>query len=318
MNSHPVKGLHHVTAIASDPQANFHFYTQTLGLRLVKKTVNFDDPTAYHLYFGDGTGSPGSLITFFYWADAARGTVGAGQATALSFSVAPDALNFWQERLNRLGVPVTRHHRFGEETLSLQDPDGIPVEIVAVAVDNRIGWATSEISAELALRGMHTTEFTVRDGASIEKLLTHTLDYTLVRREGDRARFEASPGGSGRYADIVVSPKGPRGIGGAGTIHHVAFRVPTDADELSILKRIEATGLRASPVMDRNYFHSVYFREANGILFEIATDTPGFAIDEPASSLGSHLKLPDRFEPYRTEIENALPPLGATTTSNST
>lgn len=308
MKNH-ITGLHHLTAIATDAQENIDFYAGLLGLRLVKKTVNFDDPSAYHLYYGDEAGSPGSIITFFYWPGARRGQVGAGQTTAITLSAPPSSLDYWHDRLARYDVGTERRTRFGEKVLAFSDPDGIPVEIVAVANDNRRGWTRAGIPAEHALRGMHTVELTVSDSQPTADLLTGLMGYTLVRHDGNRARFEAAPGGSGRYVDVIGGAKAPRGTPGAGTIHHIAFRVADDAAELDMQERLLAAGYHVSDVRDRDYFHSIYYRERGGILFEIATDVPGFAVDEPAESLGAALKLPKQFEPARAQIERVLPPL---------
>lgn len=308
--NHLITGLHHVTAIASDPQRNVDFYTGLLGLRLVKKTVNFDDPSAYHLYYGDGSGSPGSIVTFFYWPGlAARGRIGSGQMAALAFSAPPDALSFWTQRLAQQGVEAHRRVRFGEEIVAFHDPDGISIEIVGVASDARPGWTGGGISAAHALRGLHTAELRVRSTAGTLALLTGEMGYRLIGTEGDRTRLEAGPGGSGRYVDVVGDPSGDAGRGGAGTIHHVAWRVADDAAQRTMQERLGAAGLNVSPVRDRNYFHSIYYREPGGILFEVATDAPGFAVDEPEAELGRALKLPLQFEPHRARIEAALPPL---------
>lgn len=304
-----ITGIHHVTAIASDPQRNIDFYAGLLGLRLVKKTVNFDDPSAYHLYYGDESGTPGSIVTFFYWpGHDARGRVGSGQTTALVFSAPEGSLGYWQERLEKQGVSVERKHRFGEDVLAFVDPDQIPVEIVAVANDSRRGWTAAGVPAEHALRGLHTAELTVAFAAPTEALLSIEMGFRLVKREGDRARFEAGRGGSGRYADVIQSA-GPRGAGGSGTIHHIAWSVPNDEVELAKQAELQRSGYHVSPVMDRDYFHSIYYREKGGILFEIATENPGFAVDEAPESLGTGLKLPKQHEHLRARIEQILPPL---------
>ncbi|MES2705058.1 MAG: ring-cleaving dioxygenase [Verrucomicrobiota bacterium] len=308
----PITGIHHVTAIAGDPQRNIDFYAGLLGLRMVKKTVNFDDPSAYHLYYGDAAGSPGSIVTFFYWpGHDARGRVGPGQTTALVFSAPADSLGFWKDRLERNGVSVKNVTRFGEETLSFSDPDRIPVEIVAVADDARQGWPGAGIPAAQALRGLHTAELTVRQPAPTESLLSGVMGFRLVRREGNRARFEAGPGGSGRYADVIGQPDTPSGAGGAGTIHHIAWSVPDDESQLAKQEELHDAAYHVSPVMDRDYFHSIYYRERGGILFEIATENPGFAVDETPDALGTALKLPAMHEPARGRIERILPPIGA-------
>lgn len=311
MNS-PVSGIHHVTAIASDPQANIDFYAGLLGLRLVKKTVNFDDPSAYHLYYGDEHGAPGSIVTFFYWPGSGSiGRVGSGQMTRLSFSAPAASLNYWQERLQRHEIKVARESRFGETVLTFADPDGIPVDIVAVESDQRRGWQGADIPAEHALRGLHTAELTVRNAELTEQLLTRDMDFRLVRREGKRARFESGPGGSGTLADVIENPSPQIGRGGVGTIHHIAWRVPDDDAQLAMQTRLDQAGHGVSDVRDRSYFRSIYYREHGGILFELATDVPGFAVDEPVASLGTALKLPPQFEKSRPQLTLSLPPLHA-------
>lgn len=308
--SSSVSGLHHVTAIASDPQQNIDFYAGLLGLRWIKRTVNFDDPSAYHLYYGDGVGTPGSIVTFFYWPGMdARGQVGAGQMTAVSLSAPPESLAWWAARLERHGVAVTRCRRFEEDLLAFADPDGIPVEIVGAAGDVRLGWAGGGIPVEHAVRGLHTALLTVRSGIATEKLITGEMGFRLQRSEGNLTRYEAGTGGPGRYADLQVDAVGPFGTGGVGTVHHVAWRVATDEDEVAVKARLHHGGFAVSPVIDRDYFHSIYYRERGGILFEVATDHPGFTVDEPVESLGSALKLPRQYEPLRRQIEAQLPPL---------
>lgn len=305
-----ITGIHHITAIASEPRRNLEFYAGLLGLRLVKKTVNFDDPSAYHLYYGDGTGSPGSIVTFFYWPGLeARGKAGAGQTTAIVLSAPAGSLDFWQERLRDGDVGISRRVRFGEEVLSFEDPDGIPVELVAAANDGRTCWTGAGIPANHALRGLHTAELTVRKARPTEDLLTGTMEFRLVKREGNRARFEAGPGGPGHYADVVESGAASSRAGGVGTIHHIAWSIPDDASQIEKMNELRQAGFSSSPVMDRDYFHSIYYREKGGILFEIATEKPGFAIDESPESLGSELRLPKQFEKARGRIEQLLPPL---------
>ena len=306
-----IQGIHHVTAIASDPRRNVDFYTRILGLRLVKKTVNFDDPSAYHLYYGDATGSPGSIVTFFYWPGfGAKGRVGAGQMTAISFSAPASSLAFWHERLAQHDVLATRRVRFGEDVLNFTDPDGIPIEIVGTLVDARAGWNAGTVPPEHALRGLHTATLTVRSAAGTEALLTGEMRYALVRRDGNRARFAATDAHRpGEFIDLIADAQAPLGVGGAGTIHHIAWRVAGHVEQHELQARLGAAGQHVSPVRDRNYFRSIYYREAGGILFEIATDVPGFAIDESADALGSALKLPAEFEAHRASIERQLPPL---------
>jgi glyoxalase family protein len=276
----------------------------------VKKTVNFDDPSAYHLYYGNETGSPGSIVTFFYWpGGAGRGRVGAGQVTRLSFSVPVGALSFWEERLQRAGVETTRGHRLGETVLTLQDPDGIPVELVETPADARAGWAGGGVAAAHAVRGMHTTEISLHASAATEKLLVDVMGFRRVAREGARTRYEAGAGGSGTFIDVITTGGAARGLGGVGTVHHIAFRVADDAGERALQAQLSSAGLGVSPVRDRNYFRSIYYREPGGVLFEIATDVPGFAHDEPVATLGTALKLPPEYEHLRADIEASLPTL---------
>jgi glyoxalase family protein len=304
-----ITGLHHLTAIATDPQANLDFYAGILGLRLVKKTVNFDDPAAYHFYYGDEAGAPGTILTFFSWPGASRGRVGSGQVTRISLSAPAPALEFWRKRLSRLGIAAERRTRFGEEVVAFADPDGIPVEVVGASTDPRAGWNQAGIPPEQAIRGLHTAELTVGDAGRMEQLLTGIMGHRLVRRDGPRARYEAGPGGPGRQVDVLQDAGAPRGTGAAGTIHHLAFRVADDADQRDLQETLLGAGYGVSDVRDRDYFRSIYYSERNGILFEIATDIPGFAVDEPADMLGTNLKLPKQFEAARREIESLLPPV---------
>ena len=304
-----ISGLHHLTAVATDAQTNIDFYAGLLGLRLVKQTVNFDDPSAYHLYYGDEQGSPGSILTFFYWLNARRGRIGSGSSTAITLSAPPASLDYWAERLQRHDVAVQRKQRFGEEVLAFTDPDHIPVEIVGVDNDPRTGWTGSGVPAGQAIRGMHTAELTVSDAGPTEELLTGLMNHRLVRRDGNRARFEAGMGESGHYVDVISDPAAPRGTGGTGTIHHIAFSVATDEAEQDMQQRLLHANYHVSDVRDRDYFRSIYYRERGGILFEIATETPGFSVDEPIESLGTALKLPKQFQHARARIETLLPPL---------
>ena len=306
----PPTGIHHVTAIASDPQANVDFYAGLLGLRLVKKTVNFDDPSAYHLYYGDHAGSPGTIVTFFYWPGlGSKGRVGSGQMTRISFSAPQASLDFWQDRLTGNGVAVERVTRFDEPVLRFQDPDGIPVEIVGTVSDSRTGWAEGPVDPTHAIRGLHTAELTVRSAGPTQDLLTRVMGYRPVRAVGDRQRFEAGPGGPGNQVDLITGASAPTGLSGVGTIHHIAWRVPDDESEAQMQDALARAGYGVSDVRDRTYFRSIYYREKAGILFEIATDIPGFAFDEAPSALGTALKLPEQFEGYRDQISEALPPL---------
>lgn len=304
-------GLHHVTAIATDARRNLAFYTNVLGLRLIKKTVNFDDPSSYHLYYGDHVGTPGSVLTFFTWAGLRRGRPGTGQAYATAFSVAADALLFWEQRLHAHGValkPITT--RFGENVLTFTDADGLILELVATsAPDPRTPWTHPEIAQAHGIRGFHSVTLALPEAKRTHGLLTASMGYRQIATEGLRARLTVGDGAPGTFVDLLVDPTLPRGLHGGGTIHHVAFRTPDDTAQSVALDEVRALGLNASPVMDRKYFHSIYYREPEGILIEIATDAPGFAIDEPVDSLGGKLMLPPQYEPQRTEIEANLPEL---------
>jgi glyoxalase family protein len=304
-------GLHHITAIASDPCANLDFYTRVLGLRFVKKSVNQDDPGTYHLYYGDYAGSPGTILTFFPWAGVPRGRPGHGQAYATAYSVSAGSLPFWQDRLTRLGVRLGgQEDRFGDRILPLFDPDGLRLELVATAErDSRAPAPATDIPAEEAIRGFHSSTLGLVNAKATTALLVGTMGYREVAQAGPRTRYTVATGGPGSYVDLLTDPSLPRGLNGAGTIHHVAFRTPDDASQGDALTALHAGGFPVSPVIDRAYFKSIYYREPGGVLFEIATDQPGFAIDEPVETLGSRLSLPPRLEPHRTEIEAILPPL---------
>jgi glyoxalase family protein len=307
MTEPTIGGIHHVTAIASDPQPNLGFYVRFLGLRLVKQTVNFDDPETYHFYYGDRTGQPGTILTFFPWPGAARGRHGTGQVTLTSFSVPPGSLSFWSERAQRHGFSASASEpRFGEEVLSIADPDGLAVELVASAASEG-GDDGVDVPAEAAIRGIASATLTEANPARTVDLLTRTLGFREVAREGERIRLAVGDGGPGQRLDIVADPSLRRGLNGAGTVHHIAFRTPDDQQQLAWSEALMREGHDVSPVMDRNYFHSIYFREPGGVLFEIATDPPGFTVDEPVDSLGSELKLPPMYEPMRERIVAVLP-----------
>ena len=310
-----ILGLHHVTAMAGDVATNVAFYTRVLGLRLIKRTVNFDDPSTYHLYFGDTVGTPGSALTFFYWAGMPRGRPGVGQATAISWSVPAVSAAFWRERLAANQVAFAEETRFGDTVLRFADPDGLGLEIVATAEpDARQPWTHPEIPPAHGLRGFHSVTLTHADSGRTARLLVDRMGYREAARavsaSGEsRVRYVVASGGPGAYVDLVAAPAAPRAQSGAGTVHHIAFRVANDADELAARAEWLAAGLQVSPQIDRNYFHSIYAREPGGVLFEIATDLPGFAIDEPVESLGATLKLPAQYEPHRATIEARLDPL---------
>jgi glyoxalase family protein len=312
MNSHAkLLGLHHITAIAADPKTNLDFYTRALGLRFVKKSVNQDDPGTYHLYYGDNVGSPGTALTFFPWMGLRRGRPGTGQAYATAFSVPAGSLAFWQERFAALKVvTLPLETRFGESVLPFSDPDGMRLELVFTSEDDaRVPAPSHDVPADVAIRGFHSSTLALTSEAATAALLTDVMGYRVQNREGHRVRFTTADGGPGTYVDLLTDPALPRGLNGAGTVHHIAFRVANDDDQVAAHDLLAARGFHVSEVIDRAYFKSIYYREPAGVLFEIATDQPGFAIDETVAELGTKLSLPPRLEPHRAEIERILPPL---------
>ena len=304
-------GLHHVTAIATDPQRNVDFYLQVLGLRLVKQTINFDAPDTYHLYYGDEAGTPGTILTFFPWPGTPRGRHGAGQATITSFEIPEAALGWWQTRLERLGVDVQQiTTRFEEDALSFHDPDGLVVELVAHSGSSeRPPWERGPVPAEQAVRGFHSVTFAEHGFEATAGLLVDTLGFSLSQEAGERFRFTVGEGAASQIVDVVCLPEAPRGLVAAGTVHHVAWRAPDAETQQAWREEIVEAGSDVTPVIDRNYFRSIYFREPGGVLLEIATDPPGFSIDEPLLELGRALRLPPWLEPKREDIQSLLPPL---------
>ncbi len=301
-----ITGLHHVTAIAGDPQTNVDFYAGTLGLRLVKQTINYDDPGTYHLYYGDGLGRPGTILTFFPWANARRGRPGTGQVVAITLSIPPGAVAFWATRLEECGIAFDDH----DMTLSLTDPDGLPLILTEVAGDTRPGDSgAADVPMAFAIRGVDSVTLQVGAASPTLELLTERMGFT-VSTDGD-GRFTVGEESSGNAVYLhEAEPGDPPGIGGAGTVHHVAFRVPDDAAQAQWQTELIAAGYHASPVMDRQYFHSIYYREPGGVLFELATDPPGFAADgETEETMGKRLQLPDWLEAKRGAIEAHLPKL---------
>ena len=304
-------GIHHITAIAGDPQRNVDFYTGVLGMRLVKVTVNFDDPGSYHLYYGDELGHPGSILTFFAWPGGQPGRQGTSQVGTVSLAIPSGSLGFWLERLLGHGVRYEGpSRRFDEQVLSFKDPDGLLVELVASPrTANTPGWSDGPVTAEYAVRGMHGATLWEDGDTGSADFLTRTMGFQPVGEEGNILRFQSRDMGIGTVVNLRRAPGFWRGAGGVGTVHHVAFRADNDQVQLARRAEIERQGVDTTPVIDRQYFHSVYFREPGGILFEIATDPPGFTIDEPAAELGTHLQLPPMYEASRPEIERVLPPL---------
>lgn len=303
-----INGLHHVTTLAGDTQRNVDYYTDILGLRLVKKTVNFDAPDVYHLYYGNETGSPGTILTFFPYGQLPRGRKGVGQLTYTAFSAPLASLSFWMDRLHERNVPYAGpYKRFSETFVRFEDFDGMGIELVFTDEDQRPGWDNGRIPAEYAVRGFHTVTLNELNPDRTIKLLTETMQHTLVGEEEGRFRFKAGLGGSGNFVDVLYSPKDVHALQGAGSVHHVAFSTDSDETQAIIQEKLAESGYNVTPVQDRNYFNSIYFREPGGILFEVATNPPGFAIDESVAELGTTLKLPAQYETRRASLEKALP-----------
>ncbi|MEO7715050.1 MAG: ring-cleaving dioxygenase [Capsulimonas sp.] len=306
-----IGGLHHVTAIAGEAQRNFDFYTRTLGLRLVKKTVNFDDPATYHLYYGDGLGNPGTLLTFFPWKGAPQGRKGTGETEATALAVPAGSLEFWRERLQPFLTSSEITERFGERVLAFADPDGMALEIVETSIDEdvRTGWTESEVPSDYAIRGLHAVTLALRDWESTVRCLTGILGFEEIGTEGGRRRFVTQRGVPGNVVDLVERPDLPPSQTLVGSVHHVAFRLPDDAVQADWQHKLLDARLGVTEVREREYFRSIYFHEPGRVLFELATDAPGFATDETPDALGTALKLPPWLEARRASIENALPAL---------
>jgi glyoxalase family protein len=306
-----ILGLHHITAIADNAQRNYNFYTKVLGLRLVKKTVNFDDPGTYHFYFGDEVGSPGTILTFFPWEGIGQGHTGSGMATNIGYSVPNGSLDFWSDRFKQFNVKQENvNERFGEQFLSFQDPDGLKLELtVPASSDNRKGWETSEVKADVALKGFHSGTLTLKNVTATASLLTELFGYRLLKQEGNRYRFITDAIDNASIIDIIEAANLGPGRSAAGTNHHIAFRVKDDNILMEYREKIASKGLSITPKIDRDYFFSLYFREPGGVLFELATDNPGFTRDEPLNELGTSLKLPNQYERSRRQIEEVLPVL---------
>ena len=309
-----IPGLHHVTAITADAQKNIDFYCGVLGLRLVKLTVNFDDPGSYHLYYGDELGRPGTIMTFFAWAGAYRGRIGPPQVTVTAFAVPLGAIDYWSKRLKEKGVELKAGvDRFGERVLGFSDPDGMQLEIISAAeVVEPKGqpWAAGPVPFEQAIRGFHGVTISEEGYENTAKLLSEVMGFRFIGSEQNRFRYRAGAGdGFASTVDLLCVPDAHHGGMGAGVVHHVAFRTKDDAQQKAWHKEIAGKGFNISPVMDRTYFHSIYYREPGGVLFEIATSNPGFTVDEPAEQLGTKLMLPPWLERDRAAIERAVPPV---------
>jgi glyoxalase family protein len=306
-----ILGLHHVTAIAGLAKRNLDFYTQVHGLRLLKKTVNFDDPGTYHFYYGDETGSAGTILTFFPWEGIRQGRKGAGMATEIGYAVPEGSFDFWMKRFEKYNVTYNKpSEKFGEPYLTFLDPDGLKLELVIPKkADARKPWETSEVKADVALRGFHNITLTLNDVKPTADILTDVFGYKLLEQSGNRYRYATDAVETANIIDLVELPSEGRGNGAGGTVHHIAFRVKDEATLMQYHDKIASRGLNITNKIDRNYFYSLYFREPGGVLFEIATDNPGFMVDEKVEELGTHLLLPPQYEPRRAEIEAVLPKL---------
>jgi glyoxalase family protein len=306
-----IQGIHHITAIAGNAQRNYDFYTKVLGLRMVKKTVNFDDPGTYHFYFGNENGTPGTILTFFPWQGIQQGRPGTGMATEIGYSVPEGSLEFWKDRFTQFNVQHgTTAERLGELYLPFQDPDGLQLNlIVPKKNDNRQAWETAEVKAQNATKGFHSITLTLKSIKGTADILTEVFGYTLLEQEGSRYRYITTNIENAAIVDLIEAPEEERGIVAGGTNHHVAFRVANEDVLMTYREKILQKGINITPKINRDYFFSLYFREPGGVLFELATDNPGFTVDEPLDQLGTSLKLPVQYQPMRAEIEKALPEL---------
>jgi glyoxalase family protein len=305
-----IPGLHHVTAIASDPQRNLDFYAGVLGLRFVKRTVNFDDPGTYHFYLGDARGTPGTIMTFFAWPGARRGIRGTGQVDVVAFAIPKNSIGYWLERLRQEHVPAERASpRFDDELIRFTDADGLLIELIeSAAPPNVEQWHGSSVPAEHSIRGFHSVSAALEGYERTAKLLRESFGYRLVDESNSRFRFASQDEtAAGRVIDLLCMPDARPGRIAAGSVHHIAFRSRDDAEQRQWREHLVALGYNVTPVIDRIYFHSIYFREPGGILFEIATDPPGFTLDENLNQLGESLRLPPWLESSRAQIEKVLP-----------
>ncbi|MEM6630203.1 MAG: VOC family protein [Bacteroidota bacterium] len=306
-----ISGLHHVTAIAGDPQKNVDFYAGVLGLRLVKRTINFDAPDVYHLYYGDETGSPGSIMTFFpYGSDIRQGRHGLGQTATTTFSIPQNSIDYWIKRLDHFQVSHKEpQERMEEVVIYLEDPDGLGIELVANSFDTRPPFSYGHIPLEFAIRGFFNVELWEPSYELTEALLVNQLGYTFLSESGSRRRYASEDPVAGQFVDIVWDAQKQRGAGGKGTVHHIAFNTQSDETQLELREKLLSAGYSPTQVLDRQYFHSIYFREPGGVLFEVATTGPGFLYDEDRKKLGEGLKLPPWEENRRKFIEDLLAPI---------
>jgi glyoxalase family protein len=304
-----INGLHHVTAMANDPQQNIDFYAGILGLRLVKKTVNFDAPDVYHFYYGNEIGAPGTILTFFPYGYLAKGRHGKGQLTTTAFSIPEGSLGYWMERLKKFNLAFQQpQERFSEAFIYFEDQDGLGIELIENSKDSRPGFTYGNVEEKNSIRGFHSVTLSEDGYEKTAGLLSTYMDHQKIEEAGNRFRYSAS-GKIGDLVDIVCEPERLRGLQGSGTVHHVAFSTNDDDTIVQMQQKLLQAKANVTPVLDRQYFHSIYFREPGGILFEVATNPPGFAIDEDIAHLGEALKLPDWQEPNRAEIELGLKPI---------
>ena len=315
MNTHfKINGIHHITAIASAAAENLAFYEKVLGLRFVKKTVNFDDPYTYHLYYGDATGAPGTILTFFPWEKLPRGETGAGMVTSIAFSIPTDSVDYWRRRLHLQGIETKETERFGDRAVRFEDPHGLPLELIPTPAAHPPSiWKGSRIPPDHAIIGFHSAAALLHSLEDTQFLLMDLMGMALLNKDANRFRFKMNDDDAcGHFYDVVVDPRAANGRQGGGTVHHIAFRTLAYAEQKYWQKLLIKSGFSVTPIIDRKYFKSIYFHEPGGVLFEIATDPPGFTVDEPDESLGRDLKLPEQYEPMRAEIERRLPGLQST------
>ena len=313
-NNSKISGIHHITAIASSVSENLAFYEEALGLRLVKKTVNFDDPYTYHLYYGDSRGSPGTIITFFPWEKLPRGRAGAGMVTSIALSISMGSVDHWRNRLNCEGIETKEGSRFGDHVIQFEDPHGLSLELVETpTAHSALIQSSNQKSDPYRIVGFHSATALLNSLKETQSLLLNLLGMVLHDKEGIRYRFKMERDDFfGHFYDVVIDAQAETGRQGGGTVHHIAFRTPTDDEQKNWQKSLMDKGFSVTPIRDRKYFKSIYFHEPGGVLFEIATDPPGFTVDEPYERLGRDLKLPAQYEFMRTDIESRLPKLPAT------
>jgi len=303
-----LNGIHHITVIAGNPQDNYDFYTQPLGLRMIKKTINFDAPDVYHLYYADEKGTPGTVLTFFPFPNATRGKRGTREISIVSFSVPSASLNYWIDRFAKLAIEFdVSSKKFGYDYITLFDPDGMKIEIVADPNADMIeGWDNGDLPKEHSIRKFFGATFNLNKATETEKLLSQIMGMSFIKSENNIKRYSSGKDESLCFVDIIENENGNYAVSSAGSVHHIAWRTANDEEQINWRNKFLQAGYHPTEVVDRNYFHSIYFREPGGILFEIATDQPGFMVDETFESLGTELKLPPWYESKRKTIESGL------------